>query len=52
MKNLKIMNILLGGLVALGSLASCGGNAEGDDPTRDTGISNEGATGITRTTAN
>ena len=33
MKNLKIMSMLLGGLLALGSLASCGGSDDGDEPT-------------------
>ncbi|MBQ3632236.1 MAG: hypothetical protein II949_13545 [Prevotella sp.] len=33
MKNLKIMNMLLGGLLVLGSLASCGGSDDNDDPT-------------------
>lgn len=31
MKNLKIMSILLGGLLALGSLASCGGGSDNDE---------------------
>ena len=33
MKNLKIMSMLLGVLLALGSLASCGGSDDGDEPT-------------------
>ena len=33
MKNLKIMNMLLGGLIALGSLTACGGSDSSDDPT-------------------
>ena len=32
MKNLKIMSMLLGGLLALGSLASCGGDDDNDEP--------------------
>ena len=32
MKNLKIMSMLLGGLLALGSLASCGSDNDEDDP--------------------
>ena len=31
MKNLKIMSMLLGGLLALGSLSSCGGDSDSDD---------------------
>ena len=33
MKNLKIMSMLLGGLLALGSLASCGGSDDNEEPT-------------------
>ena len=33
MKNLKIMNMLLGGLLALGSLTACGGSDSSDEPT-------------------
>lgn len=33
MKNLKIMNMLLGGLLVLGSLTACGGSDSSDDPT-------------------
>jgi hypothetical protein len=33
MKNLKIMSLLLGGLLALGSLTACGGGDSSDDPT-------------------
>ena len=33
MKNLKIMSMLLGGLLALGSLTACGGGDSSDDPT-------------------
>ena len=34
MKNLKIMNMLLGGLLALGSLTACGGGSDSsDEPT-------------------
>ena len=32
MKNLKIMNMLLGGLLALGSLTACGGSDDDDKP--------------------
>ena len=32
MKNLKIMNMLLGGLLALGSLTACGGSDDNDEP--------------------
>ena len=32
MKNLKIMSILLGGLLALGSLTACGGDDSSDEP--------------------
>ena len=32
MKNLKIMSMLLGGLLALGSLTSCGSDNDEDDP--------------------
>ena len=33
MKNLKIMNMLFGGLLVLGSLTACGGSDSSDDPT-------------------
>ena len=33
MKNLKIMNMLLGGLLVLGSLTACGGSDSSDEPT-------------------
>ena len=33
MKNLKIMSLLLGGLLALGSLTACGGGDSSDEPT-------------------
>ena len=33
MKNLKIMSMLLGGLLALGSLSSCGSDNDEDEPT-------------------
>ena len=33
MKNLKIMNMLLGVLLVLGSLTACGGSDSSDDPT-------------------
>ena len=33
MKNLKIMSLLLGGLLALGSLTACGGDDDDPDPT-------------------
>jgi len=32
MKNLKIMSMLLGGLLALGSLTACGGSDDDDEP--------------------
>ena len=32
MKNLKIMSLLLGGLLALGSLTACGGSDDNDEP--------------------
>ena len=32
MKNLKMMSILLGGLLALGSLTACGGGDDDDTP--------------------
>ena len=32
MRNLKIMSMLLGGLLALGSLTACGGGDDDDTP--------------------